>query len=107
MSRGGPSKARTLSTNGVSNRLYAGGFTRHQSGTSGYSVERDRSPGVVQVWHLGPAGEVLDAGPLMQEWGRQLARAGFTVHVAEDTHLLVTLPDGAAAGATRAVERAA
>lgn len=102
-----PTRASVLSMYGVSARMSAGGFTCHRDGIAGYSLERGRTPDVLEIWHLDALGNVVDAGPEMRSWGRHLARAGFTVHVAEGTHLLVTLPDGAAAGATHAVERAA
>ena len=104
--RGEPTRAKVLTLNGVSNRLGAAGFTRHRRGTAGYSVEHTTS-GTVEVWHLDAHSEVLNAGPEMGEWGRYLKRSGFAVRVCQGTHLLVTLPDGAAAGAPRAVERAA
>lgn len=103
----GPTQASVLSMYGISARMSAGGFTCHRDGVAGYSLEHGRTPGVIEIWHLDPIGNVIDAGPEMREWGLRLKRGGFTVHVAEDTHLLVTLPDGAAAGAPHAVERAA
>lgn len=102
-----PTQATVLSMYGVSARMSAAGFTCHRDGVAGYSLERGRTPDVIEIWHLDRIGNVINAGPEMRTWGRHLARAGFTVHVCEDTHLLVTLPDGAAAGATHAVERAA
>lgn len=102
-----PNRPTVLSMYGVSARMSAAGFTCHRDGVAGYSLEHGRTPDVLEVWHLDPIGNVVDAGPEMRTWGLHLKRAGFTVHVAENTHLLVTLPDGAAAGATHAVERAA
>jgi hypothetical protein len=100
-----PTRASTLTLNGLSKRLRAPGFTRHAPGVDGFDIQMRRDGGA-EIWHRAADGSVRRPGPLMGEWGQRLAAAGFTVAVAGGTHLVVTLSAGGAA-ASQAVERAA
>lgn len=99
----------------VSRRLSAAGFTRHVPaapgmgviGAAGFDVSESERGAGVDVYDMDRHGDIRDPGPLMLAWGRHLVACGYRVVVAERTHLLVTLPEGAEAGAPHAVERAA
>jgi hypothetical protein len=73
--------------NGISRRLAAAGFQRHEPGAAGFRATG--AGGGVMVTHLDRYGSVQPPGRDLQNYGEFLTALGYRVYVVDDEYLMV------------------